>query len=57
MVNVLNWKKWTVGELVSQTKTTIQTGPFGTVLCVRQVLQVFRISVRQGCRGYGICPE
>lgn len=30
------WKKWTIGELVAKTKTTIQTGPFGTVLSANE---------------------
>lgn len=54
MVNVLNWKKWTVGELVSQTKTTIQTGPFGTVLSASEFVDygIPVISVREIREGF-----
>lgn len=54
MVNVLNWKKWTVGELVSQTKTTIQTGPFGTVLSASELVDygIPVISVREIREGF-----
>ena len=36
MVSTHMWKKWTIGELVARTKTTIQTGPFGTVLSANE---------------------
>lgn len=54
MVNALNWKKWTVGELVSQTKTTIQTGPFGTVLSASEFVDygIPVISVREIREGF-----
>lgn len=54
MVNVPQWKKWTIGELISQTKTTIQTGPFGTVLSASEFVDygIPVISVREIREGF-----
>lgn len=54
MVNVPKWKKWTIGELISQTKTTIQTGPFGTVLSASEFVDygIPVISVREIREGF-----
>lgn len=49
MVNAQKWKKWTIGEMISRTKTTIQTGPFGTVLSASEFVDygIPIISVRE----------
>lgn len=54
MVNIPKWKKWTIGELISQTKTTIQTGPFGTVLSASEFVDygIPVISVREIREGF-----
>ena len=54
MVNEPKWKKWTIGELISQTKTTIQTGPFGTVLSASEFVDygIPVISVREIREGF-----
>ena len=54
MVNTPKWKKWTIGELVTQTKTTIQTGPFGTVLSASEFVDygIPIISVREIREGF-----
>ena len=54
MVNAPHWKKWTIGELISQTKTTIQTGPFGTVLRASEFVDygIPVISVREIREGF-----
>ena len=54
MVNASEWKKWSIGELVSQTKTTIQTGPFGTVLSSSEFVDYGTpvISVREIREGF-----
>ena len=54
MVNAQKWKKWTIGELISRTKTTIQTGPFGTVLSASEFVDygIPIISVREIREGF-----
>lgn len=54
MVNAPHWKKWTIGKLISQTKTTIQTGPFGTVLRASEFVDygIPVISVREIREGF-----
>lgn len=54
MVNIPKWKKWTIGELISQTKTTIQTGPFGTVLSASEFVDygIPVVSVREIREGF-----
>ena len=54
MVNAQKWKKWTIGEMISRTKTTIQTGPFGTVLSASEFVDygIPIISVREIREGF-----
>ena len=54
MVNEQGWKKWSVGELIAQTDTTIQTGPFGTVLSASEFIEygIPVVSVREIREGF-----
>ena len=54
MVSTSGWNKWSLGKLVSETKTTIQTGPFGTVLSASEFVDygIPVVSVREIREGF-----
>ena len=54
MVRTSGWNKWSLGKLVSETKTTIQTGPFGTVLSASEFVDygIPVVSVREIREGF-----